>query len=338
MKSLFRLLLIIGILPMLFLTSCKEDTVDPQVAEFETLSKYMAQNALDLPDVLSGWVTSGSGLNVDQTDYSVSDYYIIDLRSAEDFAAGQIKDAHNTSLINILDEAKNANGQPILVVCYTGQTAGRGVAALRLMGYEAKSLKWGMSGWHSNFAGKWNANAGDFDHANWLRTGDPKPLESFNDPILNTYETVGSDILEARVQSVLQNSSWLIGKEELLGNPSNYFVINKWPVESWNEFGHVNGAYRIDETLNLEGLNNIDPAATSVVYCYTGQTSAISTFWLDVMGYNVKSLKFGANSIVHSELLVGTAGNAPKKSWLGAGSGSEMNYGYYVDGILIDPN
>ena len=55
-----------------------------------------------------------------------------------------IKDAHNVSLANIIDEAPNAGTKPILVVCYTDQTAGRAVGLLKLMGFNAKSLKWGM--------------------------------------------------------------------------------------------------------------------------------------------------------------------------------------------------
>ena len=333
-----KLLLFLGLLPMLLLTSCKEDDPVLDDVEFETLSKYMAQNGLDLPDVLNGWVIAGSGLNVNPTDYSVPDYYIIDLRSETDFNAGHIKDAHNTTLPNVLAEAENAGTTPILVVCYTGQTAARAVSALRLMGYNAKSLKWGMSSWHADLAGKWVANAGDFASPNWVRTGTPKPLETFTNPTFQTFETEGSNILEARVRAALNNSSWGVSKTDLLSNPSAYFVINKWPMASWDEYGHVNGAYRMDENLNLENLNNIDPNATAVLYCYTGQTSAITNMWLEVMGYNMKSLMFGANGIVHSELLVGNAGSAPKKSWHGEGSASQLNFGYYdIAGNLNRP-
>jgi rhodanese-related sulfurtransferase len=51
--------------------------------------------------------------------------------------------------------------KPILVVCYTGQSAGHAVVALRLSGYsDAKVLKWGMSGWRSDLAGPWEGNSG----------------------------------------------------------------------------------------------------------------------------------------------------------------------------------
>ncbi len=338
MKSLLKFL-VIGILPVLVLfTSCKDDDPVNQEAEFETLTKYMAQNDLDLADVLNGWVKPGSAINVNTNDYSVPDYYVIDLRSATDFANGHIKDAHNTTLANVVTEADKAGAKPVLVVCYTGQTAARAVGALRLMNIEAYSLKWGMSGWHSDLSGKWDANAGDYDSPNWVRSGEPQPNSTFSDPLIGTNKNDGREILTARVQQALSNSSWALSKTDILANPGNYFVINKWPIDSWNTYGHVNGAYRIDEELNLANLNYIDPNKTVVLYCYTGQTSAITNMWLEVLGYDMRSMLFGANGIVHSELVVGSVGGGKKKSWKGEGSGSQLNFGYYDnDGNFHDP-
>ena len=337
MKRLIKILFLVGILPVFLFTSCKDDDALLEDTEFEILSKYMAQNDLDLPDVLSGWVTSGGGLTIDPVDFSIPDYYIIDIRGAADFDAGHIKDAHNTSLPNVLTEADKANGKPILVVCYTGQTAARAVGALRLMGYNAKSLKWGMSAWHSDFD-KWTPNAGDYASPNWLRTGEPPARQTFADPNLVTNKTTGPEILKARVEFALNKSGWGLNKVDVLANPANYFIANKWPIESWNAYGHINGAYRIDEGMILEGLNFFDPNKPAVIYCYTGQTSAISSMWMDVLGYDAKSLKFGVNGINHSEMVVGDAGSAHKKSWKGEGSGSVLNLGYYdSSGTLHSP-
>jgi len=33
------------------------------------------------------------------------------------------------------------------------------------------------------------------------------------------------------------------------------------------------------------------------VYCYTGQTSSFTTAWLQVLGYNAKSITYGVNSL-----------------------------------------
>lgn len=341
MKKYLKYLLLLGLIPALLLTGCKDDNDDdptPVKTEYEQLTEYMVSNDLDLTDVLDGWVTTAAAINVDVTDYSVPDYYVIDLRKAEDFDAAHIKGAHNTTLADILAEAENAAGQPILVVCYTGQTAARAVGALRLMGFTAKSLKWGMSGWHADLAGKWVSNATDYAHTNWLDGGDPVANTEFGSPTLNTGGVDAADILRERVQAML-TMDWTISKTDLLDNPDNYFINNKWPIESWEAYGHVKGAYRIDEELNLNGLKYLDPNAEIVTYCYTGQTSAITTAWLHTLGYQGKSLMFGVNGINHSGLVAGTAGSAHKKSWGGEGSASENNFGYYdSEGNFFGPS
>jgi len=329
MRSLIKYLFILGLLPTLLLTSCKEESTTPEVDELATLTQYMVQNDLDMNDLLSGWVTSAGGLNVDQTDYSVPGYYVIDIRSAESFAQGHIKDAHNTTLANVLIEAEKANGTPILVVCYTGQTSARATAALKLMGYQAKSLKWGMSGWHSDFAGSWENNAKDLNHANWVTTGEPIANQDYNLPTFKTGYTDGADILAARVEIMLNQSGWGINAVDVLDNPNNYFINNKWPIASWDAYGHITGARRINEEVRASDLKWLDPSKTVITYCYTGQTSSITTAWLNVLGYNAKSLKFGVNGISHSTLVTGTAGDAHKKSWRGESSGWKNDFGYW---------
>jgi rhodanese-related sulfurtransferase len=73
---------------------------------------------------------------------------VVDIRSAEDYAAGHIEGA-----INIPFKEVGANidqipmNRPAYVTCYTGQTAGITIAPLRMMGYNAISLNRGMTGW-----------------------------------------------------------------------------------------------------------------------------------------------------------------------------------------------
>lgn len=336
MKNFIKFLFILMV-PVILFTNCKDDDPEPTVSEYETLTQYMQQNDLDLSNILDGWVKAATAVNVDPVDFSVPDYFVIDLRSEEDFNIGHIKDAVNTSLATVLDVAPDANGKPILMVCYTGQTAARATAALRLMGYEAYTMKWGMCGWHDDLAGKWKANAGDFDSPNWLTTGEPPVAQEFSFPNINTGETDGAAILEARVRQML-TMDWTLSKDVVLGSPGDYFINNYWPIESWNEYGHINGAYRISEDLGLAGLKYLDPSKVVVSYCYTGQTSAILTGWLDVLGYDGRSIMFGANGIVHSKLVASDVGGGKKKSWHGEGSASECNFGYYdADGNMHGP-
>ena len=107
----------------------------------------MVDNDMDLPDILNGWIVGAPDLAGVQS--FIDTYDIIDIRGAQDFANGHIQGAVNSPLGNILTAAANTS-KPILVVCYTGQSAGHAVVALRLSGYtDAKVLKFGMSGWRS---------------------------------------------------------------------------------------------------------------------------------------------------------------------------------------------
>ena len=330
--------MLLGLIVGLVFTNCKKDDPDPTVNEFEVLAKYMEDDSLDLPVINGGFAKAGSALNVNTTDFSIPDYYVIDIRSAADFDLGHIKNAVNSTLANILTTAEGAGGKPILVVCYSGQTAGRGVAALRMKGYQAFSLKWGMAAWHSFFASKWDSKATDYASANWLTTGTPTVNVTYTTfPELETGETEGEKILDAQIAKMLANSSWMVAKDVVLAAPETYFINNYWAQGTWDLLGHVKGAYRIYEDLNLDGLKYLDPDATILTYCFTGQTSSITNAWLEVLGYNTVSLANGTNSIIHSTMLASTA-DVMKVTWGGTGAASNLNFGYYdKDGVYYEP-
>jgi len=324
MKKLFYFLAIVLVIPLLMTTGCKETIVD---AEFDTLSEYVKTNNLDLPNILDGWVKPGSKIGVNTDDYSVPNFYIMDFRKATDFANGHIKGANNVAFAQLLEEAAKAGGKDILCVCYTGQTAARATGFLRMAGFHAYTLKWGMAGWNADFDTPWRTNAKDTDSPKWVTTGAPATNADFDTPDFTTDKVEGKDILTARINKAIAYD-WTVSNADVLANPTDYFVNNFWPQDSWDTYGHIEGAFRISD-LKAETLKNLDPKETVVTYCYTGQTSAITTAWLQVMGFDkAKSLLFGANGMAHSKLVVGTVGSAGKKSWHGEGSASTLNYGY----------
>ncbi len=51
-----------------------------------------------------------------------------------------------------------------------------------------------------------------------------------------------------------------------------------------------------------ENLSVFDDQGTNIFYCYTGQTAGAAIAYLTVLGYDVKSIKFGFNNIYWSEL------------------------------------
>lgn len=306
MKKLLKYLLILILLPALFLSSCKEDD-DVVVGgdnSFATLSAYLVDNDMDLPDVLTGWIVGAPA--VDDLDAFLAAYDIIDIRSETDYnTLGHIEGAMNSSLGNILEDAQNTT-KPILVACYTGQTASHAVVALRLSGYpDAKVLKWGMSGWNSALSGSWLGNSGDTNGAKAIGssswTTDPVAASQvFNYPSLTATAATGAGILEERVQSMIAGGFKGVSATDVLTSPANYFITNFWAQADVDHYGHIVGAYRVNPlSLENEEMANLDPNATIVTYCWTGQTSSMITAYLNVLGYDALSLKFGANSMIY---------------------------------------
>ncbi|MBN1177281.1 MAG: rhodanese-like domain-containing protein [Dehalococcoidales bacterium] len=79
------------------------------------------------------------------------DMTIIDLRSADHYAAGHIPGAINIGLGALADNLAKINPDaPVYCYCYTGHTAAQATSLLQMLGYDASSLKFGMCGWSSN--------------------------------------------------------------------------------------------------------------------------------------------------------------------------------------------
>lgn len=298
MNKFMKFALIFILVPFV-MVSCKDDNNDNPTDEgskFETLKTYLQDNNMDLTDMLDGWITTAANVNE-----NLDGFYIMDIRSEEDFNNGHIEGAVHSSLGTIVQDAAAAD-KPIIVACYTGQTAGHAVMALRLSGYaDAKVLKFGTSSWHDDFAGPWNGNIGDVaeGHTNWTTTDEPT-VDTYDYPSLTTDMTDGAAILEERV-AVLTSGFNGVANTEVLDNPNNYYINNFWSEESWDHYGHIEGAKRV-YPLSLDNINSYDASKTVVTYCYTGQTSSMITAYLKVLGYDALSLKFGANGMVHSAM------------------------------------
>jgi rhodanese-related sulfurtransferase len=276
----------------------------------------MVENSLDLPDLAKNWIVDPKSTNtggiVDSAAGTIPGYHVFDLRPAADYAAGHIQNAINVALKDVVTTAANYTDKPICVVCFTGQTAGQAVMALRLSGFSnAVVLKWGMAGWNASFKGPWVANSGyevqangniAFGSANWVTSAAPV-LNSYTEPVWTSDYTDGAAILKERVQAVLDAGFSTAAATDVLANPSSFQVINYWSEADYLAFGHFNGAYDMPViALANDLVKAFDPSKEALVYCYTGQTSSIATFWMNVLGYKTKGIGFGANKLVYDQL------------------------------------
>jgi len=180
---------------------------DQSVDQYELVLDHLKTNNLDVSTMHpTGWAVSAKTLYE-----NLATYYIIDLRSATDYAAGHISGAVNTTMSNLLTEAAKAGDKKIMLVCYTGQNAAFGLAALKLSGYpNTNFLKWGMSAWNSSLD-KWTVSISNRaiepnKHANWVDYSATSLAANTNfdkTPELLSNEEDAATVLKERVQAVL---------------------------------------------------------------------------------------------------------------------------------------
>ncbi len=80
--------------------------------------------------------------------------YLLDIRKKEDFDEKHIPTAKHcpwSKVGELIENGTLTKDQPIIVICYSGQTAGQTVGILKALGYQACSLKGGMNiGWQND--------------------------------------------------------------------------------------------------------------------------------------------------------------------------------------------
>ncbi len=293
-------------------TSCNSD--DP-VNESLVLAEYL--ESADSP-AMKDYVNTDMPSLITATDVNsmnlTGQIYIIDIRSAADFAAGHIANAVNVPFADLLTHVEGLNMadyEKVAVVCYSGQTAAYGTSLLRLLGYDkVYSMKFGMCSWNSNFSGGWNSNISNTYATQF--TSDVTAKNAAGDmPTLETGKTTGQEILEARVATLLSEGfdPGKVSNAVVFGNLENYYIVNYWPEAQYLDPGHIPGAvqYTPKESMMVDvDLTTLPTDQPIVVYCYTGQTSAFLTAYLRLLGYDAKSLLYGANGMIYD--VMGEAG------------------------------
>jgi len=319
MKTRNQLLLLGFLFAFLFVTSCNKDDDDdpvPAVVESEVLVKYLESTSSPLgKDYVSTDLPSIMAASEVKTMNELGQVYIIDIRSATDFDLGHIENAKNVALGDILTHIEGVDLAPyqkVAIVCYTGQTAGFATSLLRLMGYDKVfSMKWGMCSWHADFSSRWDnaiANGNTYATQFTATPTDKGPKGSM--PTINTGKTTGQEILEARVDALLAEgfSPATVTNATVFGNLSGYYIVNYWPETHYTNPGHIPGAmqYTPKTSLGFEtDLKTLPTDKPVVVYCYTGQTSAFMAAYLRLLGYDAKTLLYGANGMIYDLMFNG---------------------------------
>jgi len=230
-----------------------------------------------------------------------NDPYIISLRSAEDYAKGHVPGAVNISAKTMFSTDNLATIPPdkdIVVICYTGQTAGQATAALNMLGYESYSLLHGMSSWTTDpevFVKRFNPEMHTSDYAIDTEAHEPGGPYSLPSPLAvdiagaaDAYFSGGPRTIKAA--DLFENLND--------GDPDNDpYIISLRSAEDYAK-GHISGAVNVSvkTMFTADNLATIPSDKDVVVICYTGQTAGQSTAALNMLGYEACSLLHGMSS------------------------------------------
>ncbi|MBU8891686.1 MAG: rhodanese-like domain-containing protein [Bacteroidales bacterium] len=299
-----KILLLSILSAFLFFASCDDD--DPVVNESEVLVEYLETTGGTVVNTFPVMIKTS---DVNTGNLTEADQYVIDIRSATDYATGHIEGAVNVAAGEVLAhyEANNLESYTtVAIACYSGQSAGWVNGLLYTMGYtNTKDMKWGMCGWNETTSGSWTSNIGN-NYASALVTDVTAKAEEGSLPKLSTGVTDAEDILRARVEAVFAEgfSEAAVSASTVFTTPDDYYIVNYWSEDHYS-WGHIPGAIQYSPGATLTSdtfLKTLPTDKPIAVYCYTGQTSAHVAAYLRVLGYDAKSVKFGVNGMSYDAM------------------------------------
>ncbi|HYH02010.1 MAG TPA: rhodanese-like domain-containing protein, partial [Bacillota bacterium] len=230
---------------------------------------------------------------------------ILDIRQPDVYAKGHIKGAVNVPWGPALGAslAKLPSDKPVMVYCYTGQTAGQAVVLLNMAGFDAKSVNLGWNFGISKVEGVndvTETKANDFPKVAAkkinpaVQTAIDKYLKEMDAIKTTTYANF--KISEADAKALLDKK-----------DPKVIFLSVR-KAEDYAK-GHIEGAINIPFGKGMEQeFDKLPKNKKIIVYCYTGQTAGQTVAGLRMLGFDAVSLNGGT----------GMASNAPQ-GWVNQG-------------------
>lgn len=216
--------------------------------------------------------------------------FILDIRRPDDYAVSHLKGAVNLSFfdMSIADNLEALpDDRPIMVYCYTGQTASQVTALLNIAGKMAKNIQSGFN----------NAISQQEGHEAYLQeTVNALPEGSY--AVDGAVKEALSEYFAAKMAldgTPLANFNMSPDtvKEIVDGQDDNYYILSIRQAADYAT-GHIPGAANIPYGQGMEeALAQLPADKIIVVYCYSGQTSSQTTAVLRMMGFDAYSMSGG---------------------------------------------
>ncbi len=274
-------------------------------------------------------------IDADSLYANLNNSLLLDIRTPFEFSEGHIENSINLpleSLIETIEREENTVYSMIVILSASGQKASYAAGLLRLYGFSnVYSLEYGLGIWNERFADVWlNARANAKNVSFLTRKSYAKPLLKNDLPFIS-FEDESlpvEDLLRQRIRSLLTEAEYMNSRAptdeyEVLYSFLNtqyvgaYFICYggldlynyKYTlknVEPPVTFGsHLRGAVYYNPLNDFKAstyLLTLPVNETIYIYSYNGQRSAYLTAYLRLLGYDAKSILFGAVSMFYYKL------------------------------------
>lgn len=241
--------------------------------------------------------------------------YIISIRSLkDDTVRGRIPGAVHWDVADLLNNYDQLpSGKKIVVYCYTGQTASYTASYLNMMGFDAYNLKWGFCSWTSDTS-QTGASGGWYTMEPGMQTLEQTANafgQEYDYPEITCTATTDQGMIAERCASIIgswkfKNASDVYANINDGDSSNDWYLLCYWGESPYNA-GHIPGSIRFNPTsLSLdENLKYVPTDRPVIVYCYTGQTSAQVCTYLNMLGYDAYSMRYGMNAVTNDANILG---------------------------------
>ena len=317
------------------LSSCMEDIIKPV-----DIKHHNSADLITYLETHGDYINSDDNtaiITVDDAYNSLSDYFLMDIRTLSQYQSGHIEGARNFGIEQLLDSLEY-NSVPfdakIIIISESGQKAAYATSLIRMYGFtNIFSLDFGMAQWNAQFAdvmisarndSEWSFLYEEEYYPKLTKQNILPNVKTDNESLTTEefikkrikqfltevkYEEAIISVQEMDATYSLRYSKFIDGfifcyDEQNLYEHKRYFKDLAPPV-TWG--GHPRTAAFYDAKIDFKASTNLlTLPVDKAIYNYTfnGQRSLFITAYLRLIGYNAKSVHYGAISMMYYKLLL----------------------------------
>lgn len=245
-------------------------------AAYEKVLKEVAERQFPIDPVMAKQRLNGKE----------SQFLIIDLRSAQDYAKRHVKGAVNLNIVSFAENIGNLpKNKTLLLYCYTGQSSALAMVPLKAYGYEAIFINGGF--------GLMEKAGFAMDTAGTAF----KPVK--NQPPAAPEQAAALAGIQANLLTIAKQHTvkTLVVpdsevKELVGGSPEKYAFVDLRPRDDYAK-GHIKGAVSAPLAELKAQISVLPKGKRLILCCKSGQLAAMATAPLTAEGFKIISLCAG---------------------------------------------